>query len=90
MFSSLINGVLPQESIFIYRAFVLFWELWTSAFPYSIYSEKFPWLQMNQLQSELRLARSLLAERDSENQRVRSTNNQVDIHLYFFSVCTTT
>lgn len=70
--------------------FETFWELWTSAFPYSIYSEKFPWLQMNQLQSELRLARSLLAERDSENQRVRSTNNQVDIHLYFFSVFTTT
>lgn len=32
---------------------------------------------MNQLQSELRLARSLIAERDSEIQRVRITNNQV-------------
>ncbi|KAH6828544.1 FRIGIDA interacting protein 1 [Perilla frutescens var. hirtella] len=32
--------------------------------------------EMNQLQSELRLARSLIAERDSEIQRVRSTNNQ--------------
>ncbi|PON41305.1 hypothetical protein PanWU01x14_290620 [Parasponia andersonii] len=31
---------------------------------------------MNQLQSELRLARSLLAERDTEIQRVRTTNNQ--------------
>lgn len=36
---------------------------------------------MNQLQSELRLARSLIAERDSEIQRVRNTNNQVDIGL---------
>ncbi|KAK4479026.1 hypothetical protein RD792_014536 [Penstemon davidsonii] len=33
-------------------------------------------LQMNHLQSELRLARSLIAERDLEMQRVRSTNNQ--------------
>lgn len=33
--------------------------------------------QMNQVQSELRLARSLLAERDTEIQRVRTTNNQV-------------
>lgn len=32
---------------------------------------------MNQLQSELRLARSLIAERDAEVQRVSSTNNQV-------------
>ncbi|KAL5572342.1 hypothetical protein UlMin_021939 [Ulmus minor] len=32
--------------------------------------------EMNQLQSELRLARSLLAERDSEIQRLRTTNNQ--------------
>ncbi|KAI3443555.1 hypothetical protein Pfo_000220 [Paulownia fortunei] len=32
--------------------------------------------EMNQLQSELRLARSLIAERDSEIQRVRSTNSQ--------------
>ncbi|KAF5743103.1 hypothetical protein HS088_TW09G01168 [Tripterygium wilfordii] len=32
--------------------------------------------EMNQLQSELRLARSLIAERDSEVQRVRNTNNQ--------------
>uniref|UniRef100_A0A5B6YV28 FRIGIDA interacting protein 1 n=1 Tax=Davidia involucrata TaxID=16924 RepID=A0A5B6YV28_DAVIN len=32
--------------------------------------------EMNQLQSELRLARSLIAERDSEIQRVRTTNNQ--------------
>jgi hypothetical protein len=32
---------------------------------------------MNQLQSELRLARSLIAERDAEVQRVNSTNNQV-------------
>jgi hypothetical protein len=31
---------------------------------------------MNQLQSELRLARSLIAERDAEVQRVNSTNNQ--------------
>nr|XP_012574194.1 protein FIP1 isoform X1 [Cicer arietinum] len=31
---------------------------------------------MNQVQSELRLARSLIAERDSEVQRVRTTNNQ--------------
>ena len=34
-------------------------------------------IQMNQLQSELRLARLLIAERDSEIQRVRTTNNQV-------------
>lgn len=34
-------------------------------------------LQMNQLQTELRLALSLIAERDSEIQRVRTTNNQV-------------
>ncbi|KAF7836811.1 protein FIP1-like [Senna tora] len=32
--------------------------------------------EMNQLQSELRLARSLIAERDSEILRVRTTNNQ--------------
>lgn len=32
--------------------------------------------EMDQLQSELRLARSLIAERDAEIQRVRSTNNQ--------------
>ncbi|XP_068344567.1 protein FIP1-like [Pyrus communis] len=32
--------------------------------------------EMNQLQSELRLARSLIAERDSEIQQVRTTNNQ--------------
>ncbi|KAL1547829.1 Cleavage polyadenylation factor subunit fip1 [Salvia divinorum] len=32
--------------------------------------------EMNQLQSELRLARSLIAERDSEIQGVRHTNNQ--------------
>ncbi|KAA8534772.1 hypothetical protein F0562_029786 [Nyssa sinensis] len=32
--------------------------------------------EMNQLQSELRLARSLIAERDSEIQRVRTTNSQ--------------
>ncbi|KAL5768516.1 hypothetical protein ACOSP7_015061 [Xanthoceras sorbifolium] len=32
--------------------------------------------EMNQLQSELRLARSLIAERESEVQRVRNTNNQ--------------
>ncbi|XP_028112823.1 protein FIP1 [Camellia sinensis] len=34
------------------------------------------YVQMNQLQSELSLARSLIAERDSEIQRVRTTNNQ--------------
>ncbi|XP_043722832.1 protein FIP1-like isoform X2 [Telopea speciosissima] len=32
--------------------------------------------EMNQLQSELRLARNLIAERDSEIQRIRTTNNQ--------------
>ncbi|XP_030469803.1 protein FIP1-like isoform X2 [Syzygium oleosum] len=32
--------------------------------------------EMDQMQSELRLARSLIAERDSEIQRVRTTNNQ--------------
>lgn len=32
---------------------------------------------MNQVQSELRLARNLIAERDSEIQRIRTTNNQV-------------
>lgn len=32
--------------------------------------------EMNHLQSELRLARSLIAERDGEIQRFRSTNNQ--------------
>ncbi|EYU25850.1 hypothetical protein ABFS82_10G081600 [Erythranthe guttata] len=32
--------------------------------------------EMNQLQSELRLARSLIAERDLESQRLRNTNNQ--------------
>lgn len=33
--------------------------------------------QMNQSQSELTLARSLIAERDSEIQRFYTTNNQV-------------
>ncbi|KAL5995101.1 hypothetical protein ACLOJK_025159 [Asimina triloba] len=33
-------------------------------------------LQMNQIQSELRLARNLIAERDSEVQSIRTTNNQ--------------
>ncbi|KAH9804635.1 protein FIP1 [Citrus sinensis] len=33
--------------------------------------------EMNQLQSELRLARSLIAEREAEVLRVRNTNNQV-------------
>lgn len=32
--------------------------------------------EMNQVQSELRLARSLIAERDTEIQNVRTTNNQ--------------
>ncbi|RVX05494.1 hypothetical protein CK203_013515 [Vitis vinifera] len=32
--------------------------------------------EMNQIQSELSLARSLIAERDSEIQQVRTTNNQ--------------
>ncbi|XP_016505297.1 protein FIP1 isoform X1 [Nicotiana tabacum] len=32
--------------------------------------------EMNQLQSELRLARSLIEEKDAEMQRIRSTNNQ--------------
>nr|CAD1825846.1 unnamed protein product [Ananas comosus var. bracteatus] len=32
--------------------------------------------QMNQVQSELRLARSLIAEKDSEIQRITGTNNQ--------------
>ena len=32
---------------------------------------------MNQVQSELRLARNLIAERDSEIQLIRVTNNQV-------------
>lgn len=32
--------------------------------------------EMNQVQSELSLARSLIAERDSEIQHVRTTNNQ--------------
>ncbi|KAL7096102.1 hypothetical protein ACP275_10G062200 [Erythranthe tilingii] len=32
--------------------------------------------EMNHLQSELRLARSLIAERDLETQRLRNTNNQ--------------
>lgn len=36
-------------------------------------------LQMNQIQSELSLARSLIAERDSEIQQVRTTNNQVPV-----------
>lgn len=34
-------------------------------------------LQMNQLQSDLRIARSVIAERDAENMRIRSLNNQV-------------
>ncbi|XWS70090.1 hypothetical protein CRYUN_Cryun03dG0019300 [Craigia yunnanensis] len=34
--------------------------------------------EMNQLQSELRLARSLMAEREAEVQRVRTTNNQLE------------
>ncbi|KAB5514134.1 hypothetical protein DKX38_028040 [Salix brachista] len=45
--------------------------------------------EMNQLQSELRLARSLIAERDSELQLVRTTNNQVpsiDSTLEFWSI----
>ncbi|KAL0374567.1 UNVERIFIED_CONTAM: protein FIP1 [Sesamum radiatum] len=41
-----------------------------------ISSERVSSIQMNQLQSELRLARSLIAEKDSEIQRVRNTNNQ--------------
>ncbi|OVA03801.1 hypothetical protein BVC80_1271g24 [Macleaya cordata] len=32
--------------------------------------------EMNQVQSELRLARNLIAERDSEVQRIQTTNNQ--------------
>ncbi|KAJ4952617.1 hypothetical protein NE237_029449 [Protea cynaroides] len=32
--------------------------------------------EMNQVQSELRLARNLIAERDSEIQRISTTNNQ--------------
>ncbi|KAK9081623.1 hypothetical protein Syun_031406 [Stephania yunnanensis] len=32
--------------------------------------------EMNQVQSELRLARNLIAERDTEVQRIRTTNNQ--------------
>ncbi|OAY64033.1 hypothetical protein ACMD2_22161 [Ananas comosus] len=32
--------------------------------------------EMNQVQSELRLARSLIAEKDSEIQRITETNNQ--------------
>ncbi|KAL5698259.1 Cleavage polyadenylation factor subunit fip1 [Ranunculus cassubicifolius] len=32
--------------------------------------------EMNQVQSELRLARNLIAERDSEFQQIRTTNNQ--------------
>ncbi|TQD71843.1 hypothetical protein C1H46_042625 [Malus baccata] len=48
--------------------------------------------RMNQLQSELRLARSLIAERDSEIQQVRTTNNHVsycimvtmDLNPYLF------
>lgn len=34
-------------------------------------------LQMNQVQSDLRVARSLIAERDAEIMRIRSINNQV-------------
>lgn len=34
-------------------------------------------LQMNQVQSDLRVARSVIAERDAENMRIRSLNNQV-------------
>lgn len=45
-------------------------------------------LQMNQVQSELRLARSLIAERDSEIQQLHLTNNQV-INPPFFSFITT-
>lgn len=33
--------------------------------------------QMNQLQSELRLARSIIEEKDTEIQRIRNANNQV-------------
>lgn len=33
--------------------------------------------QMNQLQSELRLARSIVEEKDAEIQRIRNANNQV-------------
>lgn len=43
----------------------------------------FMFLQMNQMQSELILARSLIAEKDAEIQRVRSTNNQVCLMLCF-------
>lgn len=32
---------------------------------------------MNQLQSELRLARSIVEEKDAEIQRIRNANNQV-------------
>jgi hypothetical protein len=42
-------------------------------------------LQVNQLQSELRLARSLIAERDAEIQRVRTTNNQARISVLALS-----
>lgn len=38
---------------------------------------------MNQLQSELRLARSLIEEKDAEMQRIRSTNNQVCLKLFW-------
>ena len=36
---------------------------------------------MDQLQSELQLARSLIADKDAEIQRVRNTNNQVNLYL---------
>lgn len=44
-------------------------------------------LQMNQLQSELKLARSLIAERDSEVQRVRATNDQVFLYIFYLYFC---
>ena len=41
-------------------------------------------LQMNQVHSELRLARSLIAERDSEIQQLHVTNNQVRSPPFYF------
>jgi hypothetical protein len=37
--------------------------------------------QMNQVQSDLRVARSVIAERDADITRIRSINNQVMTNL---------
>jgi hypothetical protein len=46
----------------------------------SIWHDEF-FFQMNQVQADLRVARSVIAERDAEITRIRSVNNQVITNL---------